>query len=116
MLPLSRPIWTRRWNLPGWRGGSLVVAPRGGHRCARDAADPAARARVDALTEREREVLALVGRGLSNAEIGRALFLAEATVKFHVSAILRRLGLDNRVQAAICAYEAGLTRGDSPAR
>ncbi|MFE9787269.1 LuxR C-terminal-related transcriptional regulator [Nocardia salmonicida] len=78
--------------------------------------DTVARRRVDALTDREREVLALLGRGLSNADIGRALFLAEATVKFHVSAILRRLALDNRVQAAILAYEAGLTRGDSPAR
>lgn len=76
----------------------------------------AARRRVDALTDRERDVLALLGRGLSNADIGRALFLAEATVKFHVSAILRRLEVDNRVQAAILAYEAGLTRGDSPAR
>ncbi|MGC4993696.1 response regulator [Nocardia salmonicida] len=78
--------------------------------------DTVARGRVDALTDREREVLALLGCGLSNADIGRSLFLAEATVKFHVSAILRRLALDNRVQAAILAYEAGLTRGDSPAR
>lgn len=67
-----------------------------------------ARRRLAALTPRERDVLALVGTGASNADIGRALFLSEGTVKAHVSAILRRLELDNRVQAAILAYEAGL--------
>ncbi|WP_197319336.1 response regulator transcription factor [Saccharomonospora sp. NB11] len=67
-----------------------------------------ARQRVAELTPRERDVLALVGTGASNADIGRALFLSEGTVKAHVSAILRRLALDNRVQAAILAHEAGL--------
>jgi DNA-binding NarL/FixJ family response regulator len=67
-----------------------------------------ARQRLAALTTREREVLALVGGGLSNQQIGRALFLAEGTVKAHVSAVLARLGAANRVQAAILAYEAGL--------
>ncbi|MFG2172630.1 LuxR C-terminal-related transcriptional regulator [Streptomyces niveus] len=61
-----------------------------------------------ALTEREHAVLALVGCGLSNAEIGRRLFLVEGTVKAHVSAILTKLGVRNRVEAAIAAYEAGL--------
>ncbi|TQM79731.1 LuxR family two component transcriptional regulator [Saccharothrix saharensis] len=68
-----------------------------------------ARHRVAALTGREREVLALVGEGLSNQEIARRLTLVEGTVKAHVSAILHRLDVANRVQAAIVAYEAGLT-------
>lgn len=67
-----------------------------------------ARTRLEQLTTREREVLAVVGRGMSNHEIARSLSLAEGTVKADVSAILLRLGLNNRVQAAILAYEAGL--------
>jgi DNA-binding NarL/FixJ family response regulator len=68
-----------------------------------------ARERVAALTPRERDVLALVGAGRSNQEIARALDISEGTVKAHVSAILVRLDARNRVQAAITAYEAGLT-------
>jgi DNA-binding NarL/FixJ family response regulator len=68
-----------------------------------------ARERVAALTPRERDVLALVGAGRSNQEIARALRISEGTVKAHVSAILVRLDARNRVQAAITAYEAGLT-------
>lgn len=67
-----------------------------------------ARGQVAALTPRERDVLTLLGAGLSNAEIARRLHLVEGTVKAYVSAILTRLEVRNRVQAAIVAYEAGL--------
>jgi DNA-binding NarL/FixJ family response regulator len=68
----------------------------------------AARRRLDTLTGREREVVVAVAQGLSNAEIGRRLFMSEATVKAHVSRVLSKLGLSNRVQAAILAHDAGL--------
>ncbi|MER5489778.1 response regulator [Streptomyces sp. LE64] len=68
-----------------------------------------ARARTERLTPREREVLALVGAGLSNAQIAARLHLVEGTVKAYVSSVLERLSVRNRVQAAIVAHEAGLT-------
>ena len=67
-----------------------------------------AEARLAGLTDREREVLAQVGLGLSNADIGRSLFMSEATVKAHVSRVLVKLGVANRVQVAILAHDAGL--------
>ncbi|MFE5481423.1 response regulator [Streptomyces sp. NPDC056527] len=67
-----------------------------------------ARTRVAALSEKEREVLALLGEGLSNADAGRRLHMSEATVKTYVSRILAKLGCENRVQAALLARDAGL--------
>ena len=71
--------------------------------------------RVDELTEREKEVLLLVARGLSNRDIGDDLHLSEATVKTHITRVLAKLGLQSRTQAVVFAYEHGLVTPGEPA-
>ncbi|MEU5055017.1 response regulator transcription factor [Streptomyces sp. NPDC021470] len=65
---------------------------------------------LESLTAREREILGLIGRGMSNADIGKELHASEGTVKNQVSRILSKIGADNRVQAARLAYRAGMER------
>ncbi|MEO5535108.1 MAG: response regulator transcription factor [Pseudolysinimonas sp.] len=77
-------------------------------RMARGLRDANGTVSLDAVTEREREVLGLVGRGLNNAEIGERLFLSPLTAKTHVSRIMIKLTARDRVQLVIIAYEAGL--------
>lgn len=72
--------------------------------------DPATAGRLADLSQREHEVLLLLIEGCSNKEIGARLFVGEATVKTHVMAVLRKLGLRDRIQAVILGYEAGLVR------
>jgi DNA-binding NarL/FixJ family response regulator len=95
--------------------GDPVLSPTVTRQLMRHAAGTAAdtrrtraRERVSALNDRERDVAVAVGRGLSNAEIAAELYMSVATVKTHVSRILTKLDLNNRVQIALLAYDAGL--------
>lgn len=81
----------------------------------RPASSPTPR-RLDALTEREREVLTLIAKGLSNTELAAALFVSMATVKTHISRLLAKLQARDRAQLVIAAYESGLVNAGPPPR
>ncbi|MFF7647229.1 response regulator [Streptomyces canus] len=103
-------------------GGDSLLAPTVTRRLVADivrrrreeAATETTPDRLDVLTAREVEILRMLARGLSNAEIATTLFVSEHTVKTHVSNVLSKLGLRDRVQAVICAYETGLVTPGSP--
>ena len=94
------------------RGGS-VLDPAVATRVLSEVSHPATDAGLDQLTAREREVLSLLGEGLTNKELAARLFVAEKTVKTHVSAVLSKLHLADRTQAALFAVRHGLVDGAS---
>ena len=93
--------------------GDAMIAPTTTRRLIEEFAQhrpPPPVTRLDELTEREREVLRAMARGLNNAEVGAQLFISEGTVRTHVNRILAKLQLRDRLQAVVLAYEAGLVR------
>ena len=97
--------------------GEAVLAPslvRSVFEQARSGPAPTSVPGIDDLTEREREVLEHLAAGRSNAEIGQQLYVSEATVKTHISHILAKLGVRDRVQAVVAAFNAGIVHPDRP--
>jgi two-component system, NarL family, nitrate/nitrite response regulator NarL len=98
------------------QAGGTWLAPGLAYGALKGLSKPRTRDPLDELTTREREVLALVASGMSNAEIGGRLGLAEKTVKHYMTGILGKLGVASRVEAALIAYKAGMGREeDDPA-
>jgi DNA-binding NarL/FixJ family response regulator len=98
-------------------GGNALLAPAAVARLLDRFADERVDARelpIGSLTEREEQILRLLAGGLSNGEIAETLVVSETTVKTHVSNLLRKLGVRDRVQAVIAAYDAGLVRPKTP--
>jgi DNA-binding NarL/FixJ family response regulator len=99
-------------------GGDALLAPSVTRRLIAEFAarsgEPVVAPGLDELTERETEVLRLMARGLSNQEIADRLILGETTVKTHVSRVLMKLEVRDRVQAVVAAYESGLVRPGAP--
>jgi len=94
--------------------GDALLAPASTRRLVEQFTEPAAEtAQVESLTPREHDVLRLLARGLTNAEIAADLVVEPSTVKSHVAAILTKLNLRDRVQAVVFAYENGLVRPHS---
>ena len=100
-------------------GGEALLSPAITKRVIRQFTrlpQPAPPQQLDELTERELEVFRLIARGLSNAEIGRELYISDTTVKTHITHILQKLDLRDRVQAVVLAYETGIFAGDPLSR
>ncbi|GAA1666439.1 response regulator transcription factor [Glycomyces endophyticus] len=98
--------------------GDALISPQVTARLLEEFSRPVRKAREPSspLTGREEDVLALLAVGLTNGEIGERLFLSLGTVKTHIAGVLAKLGLRNRVEAAMWAYETGRVRGDAPGR
>jgi DNA-binding NarL/FixJ family response regulator len=112
-LVKSTPPEELIWLVRVAADGNMVLSPAAARRLVAASADrhstrQRARELVESLTERELEVLACLGEGLSNAQIAKRLYLSEATVKGYVSRMLDKLGCANRTQAGLLAHDAGL--------
>src|SRR5439155_8870739 len=97
-------------------GGEALLSPAVTKRVIRQFAQmqqPVAPKQLEELTERELDVFRLIARGLSNAEIGRELYISETTVKTHITHLLQKLNLRGRVQSVVLSYQSGLVELDA---